>query len=146
MVLKVTKTTGVEDSGGVATEPPWPAYYNSLLALFGQIFQILQPHSEFLIAISTAFPGSIYLARNWISLNSNDFERFVSFSKCDQLYPSISDLVYERNGVKYAKTCDNILSSKGTTHKRCGNQLLKKSILRDGIVSFMPLKHTVITH
>ena len=67
-----------------------------------------------------------------------NFEKFVVCSKCTKLY-HLDEYLERNHGTVFPKKCTNILFPLGKA-KRCGNKLVNKVILKNGVTEFYPLR------
>ena len=102
---------------------------------------MLGKFSSFVAQLSIIFPTSIRGLQLYLTVNSNDFRRFVSCPKCHTLYE------FEKCFVDKAKTIPKVCSfSKLPNHphrsrrQHCGSQLLRTAVTKDGDHKFYPLK------
>ena len=112
-----------------------------LLKFLFQFFRALNvnvsdPMIEELIAI---FPTSLYMLRQFLKLDRDDFVKYVVCPKCCKCY-EYGECLVERNGQSIAKRCSNKLYYRGKT-RICSSQLVKKITLKDNVIKFYPLHY-----
>lgn len=72
------------------------------------------------------------------NLKRDEFEKFVVCSKCTKLY-HLDECFERRHGTVLPKKYTNILFPLGKA-KHCGNRLVNKVILKNGVTKYYPLK------
>jgi hypothetical protein len=110
-----------------------------LLKFLFQFFRALNIHVsnsviEELIAV---FPTSLYMLRQFLKIDRDDFTKYVVCPKCYKCY-EYGECLVDRNGQYFAKRCSNELYSRGKSHV-CNTQLVKKVTLKDNVTKFYPL-------
>lgn len=85
------------------------------------------------------FPGSLYLVRQFLNLDRNDFNKFVVCPKCTKLYKydSCLEMVNER---QVAKKCTNTYYSR-RKKMVCSASMATKVTLQSGKTCFYPIKY-----
>ena len=85
------------------------------------------------------FPGSLYLVRQFLNLDRDDFNKFVVCPKCTKLYKYDSCLEMV-NGRQVAKKCTNTYYSR-RKKMVCGASMATKVTLQSGKTCFYPIKY-----
>ena len=111
-----------------------------LLTFLGRFLQTLNYglNSDFLSNLMLFFPSTIYMLQNISDLKRDEFEKFVVCPKCAKLY-HLDECLERKHGTVLPKKCTNILFPHGKA-KHCGNKLVNKVILKNGVTKFYPLK------
>ena len=112
-----------------------------LLKFLFQFFRALNIHVsdsifEELIAV---FPTSLYMLRQFLKIDRDDFTKYVVCPKCYKCYEYGECLVH-RNGQYFAKRCSNKLYSREKSYI-CNSQLVKKVTLKNNVTKFYPLHY-----
>ena len=112
-----------------------------LLKFLFQFLRVLNVHiSDYAIeSLVAAFPTSIYMVRQCLKLDRDDFAKYVVCRKCYNCY-EYGECLSEVNGKHVAKRCSNKLYSGGKAHL-CNSQLVKKVMLKDNVTKFYPLHY-----
>jgi len=111
-----------------------------LLRFFFQFLHTvgLTCNSEFLIKMALMFPSSLYLARQFIKFDRDNFTKYAVCPKCCTLYHLDDCTKYIGNQV-VPKLCPVKPYPKGRT-KECGASLARKVTLASGKICFYPHK------
>ncbi|CAB4038564.1 Hypothetical predicted protein, partial [Paramuricea clavata] len=112
---------------------------NGLAWLLKFLFQLLRvlnvQFSDYAIeSLVAAFPTSIYMVRQYLKLDRDDFAKYVVCRKCYKCY-EYGECLSEINGKHVAKRCSNKLYSRGKEHL-CNSQLVKKGKLWKDFAKF----------
>ena len=76
------------------------------------------------------------------NLKGDEFEKFVVCPKRTKLY-HLDECLERKHGTVLPKKCTNILSPIGKA-KHCGNKLVDKVILKNGVTKFYPVKNLLL--
>jgi len=95
-------------------------------------------NSEVLSKMAVMFPSSLYLVRQFLKFDRDNFTKFAVCPKCCTLYHLDDCTVYVGNQL-VSKTCSVKAFPKGRT-KECGATLAKKVTLASGKICFYPHK------
>jgi hypothetical protein len=95
--------------------------------------------SDILAKIVTIFPGSLYMMRQFLDLDRDNFNKFVVCPKCTKLYKYDSCLTTVNNK-QVAKTCSNFHYSR-KKKQICNSPLVTKVQLKNGKSLFYPIKY-----
>ena len=112
-----------------------------LLEFLSSFFSIIAKHCAFMASISSAFPSTLTLLRNFLELERDDFQKYVTCPKCNTLY-SMEKAIQEGSR-QVSKSCSY---KKFPNHpqkarrKPCGELLMKEVRLQNGKVSLYPRK------
>ena len=110
-----------------------------LLRFLFKFFQVLGIYieDEHLADLIKAFPTSIYLLWQYLGLDRDNFTKYVVCPNCTKLY-GYEDCVESVGGKTVGKTCTNTVLKRGRRDK-CGAQLTKRVILKEGKEQFYPI-------
>lgn len=86
-----------------------------------------------------SFPGSLYLVRQFLNLDGDNFNKFVVCPKCTKLYKYDSCLTTVNNR-QVAKKCTNTYYSRGRKMV-CNATMITRVVLQNGKTSFYPIKY-----
>lgn len=86
-----------------------------------------------------SFPGSLYLVRQFLNLDRDNFNKFVVCPKCTKLYKYDSCLTTVNNR-QVAKKCTNTYYSRGRKMV-CNATMITRVVLQNGKTSFYPIKY-----
>ena len=93
--------------------------------------------SEVFENVLLCFPGSLYLERQFLNLDRDDFNKFVVCPKCTlHKYDSCLEMV---NGQQVAKKCTNTYYSR-RKKMVCSSSMATKVTLQSGKTCFYPIK------
>ena len=95
--------------------------------------------SEVFEKLILAFPGSLYLMRQFLNLDRDNFNKFVVCPKCTKLYKYDSCLEIVNNQ-QVARKCCNTYYSRRRKHV-CNASLVTKVTLENGKTCFYPIKY-----
>jgi len=111
-----------------------------LLTFLGRFLQTLNYglNSDCFSNLTLFFPTTICMLQKISSLKRDEFEIFVVCSKCTKLY-HLDECLERKHGTVLPKKCTNILFPLGKA-KHCGNKLVNKLILKNGVTKFYPLR------
>ena len=85
------------------------------------------------------FPTSLYVLRQLVEFDRDDFVKFVVCPKCSSLYDP-GDCTQRIGGKLVAKCCTHKAFKKGKGARECGTKLAKKVALTNGKECFYPFK------
>lgn len=119
---------------------------NGLEWLLRFLFQFLHLlgvacNCEYLVEFCAMFPTSLYVLRQLVDLDRDDFVKYVVCRTCSSLYDPGN--CTQRIGDRIvAKCCTNKAFKKGKGAKECGTKLAKRSrvVLSDGKECYYPFK------
>ena len=113
-----------------------------LFTFLGRFLQMLcyGLDSEFFNCLMLFFPTSIYMLHRISNYKRDEFEKFVVCSKCTKLY-HLDECIERKHETILPKRCTNIFPLGKAKH--CGNKLVIKVILKNGVTNFILLKYTV---
>ena len=110
-----------------------------LLRFLLQFLKALNLHisDEFLTEIIAAFPVSLYMVRQLLKIDRDNFTKYVVCPKCTKcyLYDECLEIV---DGQKVARTCSHTYYKRKRRH-RCNSQLVKKITLKDKSIKYYPI-------
>lgn len=111
-----------------------------LLRFLLQFFKALNLHipDDILVELIAIFPTSLYMLRQHLKLDRDDFTKYVVCPKCTKCY-EYGECLRNINGEIIAKCCSNKLFSRGKTYV-CNSQLVKKVTLKDN-TKYYPLHY-----
>lgn len=89
--------------------------------------------------IIVAFPGTMYMLRQILDFDRDDFDKYVVCPKCHKLY-QYNECLTTVNNRQVAKVCCGYLYSRGKK-VACGASIVYKVQLANGNTSFYPLKY-----
>lgn len=89
--------------------------------------------------IILSFPGSLYLVRQFLNFDRDNFNKFVVCPKCTKLYKYDSCLTMVNNR-QVAKTCSNTYFSRGRK-VNCNATIVTRVTLQNGKSCFYPIKY-----
>lgn len=95
--------------------------------------------SDTLAQISTAFPGTLYMLRQFFQFDRDNFEKFVVCSTCHSLY-QYNECLKTVNNRQVGKKCSGVRHSKGKKVE-CGADLVYKVQLANGESCFYPIHY-----
>ena len=109
---------------------------NGLEWLLRFLFQFLHLvgityHCDYLVEFCTMFPTSLYVLRQLVEFDRDDFVKFVVCPKCSSLYDP-GDCTQPIGGKLVAKCCTHKAFKKGKGARECGTKLAKKVALTNG--------------
>lgn len=93
--------------------------------------------NTFLGQIIAVFPGTLYMLRQFVNFDRDDFNKYVVCPKCCKLYHYNECLTVIR-GKQIAKTCSGACYSRGK-RKTCGAAIVYSVKLNNGKQSFYPI-------
>lgn len=93
--------------------------------------------SELLTGLLAIFLTSLYMVRQLLDLDRNNFDKYVVCPKCTACY-EYSECVRHVDGQHVVKRCSSKRYSHGNMHF-CNEQLVKKVILKNNVVKYYPL-------
>ena len=82
-------------------------------------------------------PQTLYLAKSFIGLGGDDFEKFVACPKCCSLYKLEECVIRRNNGRLVSKKCDHVRFAnypQRSKRKSCGAFVMKKMRSKSGSV------------
>ena len=94
---------------------------------------------DYLVRFCSMFPTSLYVLRQLLKLDRDDFVKYVVCPKCSSLYDP-GDCTQRIGGRIVAKSCTHKAFKKGKGSKECGTKLAQKVVLSDGKEHFYPYK------
>ena len=89
--------------------------------------------------LAMSFPGSLYLVRQFLNVDRDDFNKFVVCPKCTKLY-KYDSCISMINNRQVAKKCSNTHYSRGRK-LTCDATLVTKVTLQNGKTCFYPIKY-----
>jgi len=92
---------------------------------------------EYLIQFCAMFPTSLFVLRQLVHLDRDDFVKYVVCPSCSSLYDP-GDCTQWIRGNIVAKCCTHKAFKKGKGAKECGAKLAKNVLLSDGKTCFYP--------
>jgi hypothetical protein len=95
-------------------------------------------NNEYLIEIAMMFPSSLYLLRDFVKLNRDNFTKYAVCPECTKLYNLDSCTVHIGDRIE-ARTCTNKPFRAGRK-KECGAVLARKVITGNKQTVFYPFK------
>ena len=95
--------------------------------------------SEVFENLLLSFPGSLYLVRQFLNLDRDDFNKFVVCPKCTKLYKYDSCLVMVNNR-QVAKRCANTYYSR-RRKMVCNASMVTRVTLQNGKTCFYPIRY-----
>jgi hypothetical protein len=98
---------------------------------------ILRVSNSVIEELIAVFPTSLYMLRQFLKIDRDDFTKYVVCPKCYKCY-EYGECLVDRNGQYFAKRCSNKLYSRGKSHV-CNTQLVEKVTLKDNVTKFYPL-------
>ena len=99
----------------------------------------LQLSSDFFAKIVTALPGSLYLMRQFLNLDRDNFNKFVVCPKCSKLY-SYESCLKVVNNRQVPNLCSNYYYARGN-RKTCNSTLVTKVLVKSGKPCYYPIKY-----
>ncbi|KAJ8315783.1 hypothetical protein KUTeg_007933, partial [Tegillarca granosa] len=111
-----------------------------LLRFLFQFFNILslKVNHGLLTEFIMIFPTSMYMLRKLMTLDRDNFERFVVCRECFTTY-RLDDCFNEINGVRKTKLCTHEYFKRNREYY-CNTPLLKEVLLKDGSIKLYPHK------
>ena len=85
-------------------------------------------HCEYLVKFCTMFPTSLYVLRQLVKLDRDDFVKYVVCPNCSSLYDP-GDCTQRIGGRIVAKCCTHKAFKKGKGARECGVRLAKRVVL-----------------
>jgi len=112
-----------------------------LLRFFLQFLKALNLHisNDLLTDLIAAFPCSLYMVRQYMNLDRDNFTKFVVCPKCTKCYKYDECLTYI-NGHQVGKHCTSTSYLRGRIQP-CGSPLVRKITLQNNSVKFYPLHY-----
>ena len=94
---------------------------------------------DYLVRFCSMFPTSLYVLRQLVKLDRDDFVKYIVCPKCSSLYDP-GDCTQRIGGRIVAKSCTHKAIEKGKGAKECGAKLAQRVILSGGKEHFYPYK------
>ena len=94
---------------------------------------------EYLVEFCAMFPTSLFVLRQLVKLDRDDFVKYIVCPSCSSLYDP-GDCTHQIGGRITAKCCTNKAFKKGKWSKECGAKLAKRVVLSDRKECFYPFK------
>ena len=113
---------------------------NGLTWLLQSLFHFLQALNihipdEILAELIAVFLCSLYMARKYLNINTDNLTKHVVCPKC---YNYDECLRKAENGIIVTKCCSNVSFSRGKA-VRCNSKLVKKVVLKDNQIKYYPV-------
>lgn len=110
-----------------------------LLRFLLQFLKVLNVHvtDELLTELITIFPTSLYMLRQFLVLDLDNFTKYVVCGKCNACY-EYGECVRNVDGRHIVKKCSSKHYSRGRMNI-CNGQLVKRVILKDNVVKYYPI-------
>lgn len=99
----------------------------------------LQIQNDTLAQIIAVFPGSMYMLRQFLDFDKDNFDKFVVCPKCHKLY-SYNECIITVNNRLVGKTCSGFNYSRGKK-VTCNAAIVYKTQLKNGKSYFYPIKY-----
>ena len=117
---------------------------NGLEWLLRFLFQFLHLvgttcHCEYIVKFCTMFPTSLYVLRQLVKLDRDDFVKYVVCPNCLSLYDP-GDCTQRIGGRIVAKCCTHKAFKRGKGARECGARQAKRVLLSNGKECFYPFK------
>ena len=96
---------------------------------------------DILVKFAHSLPQTIYLAKSYIGLGGDDFEKFVACPKCCTLYKAEECVIKKNNGRVVSKKCDHVRfpnHPQRSRRKQCGAFLMKQMRTKNGSLFLHP--------
>ncbi|CAB4011818.1 Hypothetical predicted protein [Paramuricea clavata] len=111
------------------------AWLLKFLSSWFKLLGVIVP-SDTLAQIVTAFPGTLYMLRQFFHFDRDNFDKFVVCSKCHSLY-EYNECLKTVNNRKVGRKCSGVRYSRGK-RVECGAELVYKVQLSNGESCFYP--------
>ena len=96
---------------------------------------------ESVVKFAQTLPQTLYMAKSYIGLGRDEFEKFVACPKCCVSYKTEECTVRETNGWVVSKKCDYVRfpsHPQRTRRKQCGALLMKQMRSKNGSTFLYP--------
>ena len=96
---------------------------------------------ESVVKFAQSLPQTLYMAKSYIGLGQDEFEKFVACPKCCTLYKTEEYTVRKTNGRVVSKKCDNVRfpnHPQRNQRKQCGALLMKQMRSKNGSTYLYP--------
>ena len=96
---------------------------------------------ESVVKFAQSLPQTLYMAKSYIGLGQDEFEKFVACPKCCTLYKTEECTVRKTNGRVVSKKCDNVRfpnHPQRNQRKQCGALLMKQMRSKNGSTYLYP--------
>jgi hypothetical protein len=110
-----------------------------LLRFLLQFLKVLNIHvtGELLTELIAIFPTSLYMVRQLLDLDRDNFNKYVVCPKCSACY-EYNECVRDVDGRHVVKRCSSKHYSRGKMHF-CNGQLVKKVTLKNNVIKYYPI-------
>ena len=117
---------------------------NGLIWLLQMIFYFLEAinvhiPNEVFAELVAVFPCFLYMARKYLSVDRDNFTKYVVCPKCTKCY-HYNECLKKVHGRTVAKLCSS-LSFARRKSVRCNAKLVKKVVLKDNQIKFYPIMY-----
>ncbi|XP_070568393.1 uncharacterized protein [Ptychodera flava] len=110
-----------------------------LLNFLGMWIKCITEEYPAMLPIYSGFPASLFLMRQYLGMNRDEFVKFAVCPKCLKLY-SFDDCVIRNQNSTVVKKCDTVIHKTRRQTKICGTKLAKDVVLSNGVRKYKPYK------
>ena len=96
---------------------------------------------DVLVKVAQSLPQTLYLAKSYIGLGQDEFEKFVACPNCCTLYKTEDCVIRKSNRRIVSKKCDHVpfpIHSQRSRRKQCGVFLMKNMRSKNGSLFVHP--------
>ena len=111
-------------------------FLHLFLTLIGKVTRV-----DILVQFAQSLPQTLYLAKSFIGIGGDDFDKYVACPKCCTLYKAEECVTRRKNGWLVSKKCDHVRfpnHPQRNRRKPCGAFLMKQMRSKNGSLFLHP--------